>query len=279
MRCLIDACGGRRGRLTLLLILALLWGTPVAAQSLWDDRAFRLAREASAALERKAYADAGRLAREAIAEYPEHVLAHYLLAQAALAQEQWEEAAQALGTVVRLYPRSFAGHRELGAALAHLGRAREAVRAFEAALTLRPDAPDARDVRLRLAFVHLQAGERDLALPLLAALARDGSPEPEVWSALGQLYFERDQLAESERALRRSAELRDDGTTWFNLAVVRLRFHDTPGAIEALERAARHPEVQAQATAELGKLRSTEPAPSPTLRGLPAPGGWSPVRP
>jgi PAS domain-containing protein len=52
----------------------------------------------------------------------------------------------------------------------------------------------------------------------------------------------------------RAAELRDDGKTWFNLAVVRLRLVDKAGAIEALQRAAGHPEVRDQAVAELAKL-------------------------
>jgi tetratricopeptide (TPR) repeat protein len=248
-----------RPGLLLLLLLALAPGGPVGAQSLWDDRAFQLAREAHAALERSDWAAATRLAREAIAEYPDHVQAHYLLAQAALAQQHWDEAVSALQTVVRLYPKSFAGHRELGAALAQLDRAPEAARAFEAALALRPAAADLQDVQLRLALVRLKAGERDAALALLTALAQADTAIPEVWSALGRLHYEAERFADSERAFRRSAELRDDGRTWFNLAVVRLRLYDKPGAIEALERAARHPEVNAQAVAELGKLRSTEP--------------------
>jgi tetratricopeptide (TPR) repeat protein len=192
------------------------------------------------------------------------VLAHYLLAQAALAQQRWDEAVTALQAVVRLYPKSFAGHRELGVALAQLDRAPEAARAFEAALALRPagaDLQDLQDVQLRLALVRLKAGERDAALALLTALAQADTAIPEVWSALGRLHYEAERFADSERAFRRSAELRDDGRTWFNLAVVRLRLYDKPGAIEALERAARHPEVNAQAVAELGRLRSPDPAP------------------
>ena len=83
---------------------------------------------------------------------------------------------------------------------------------------------------------------------------------PEVWTALGRLRYEQDQLSESERAFRRAAELRDDGKTWFNLAVVRLRLYDKAGAIEALQRAAAHPEVREQAVTELGKL-GAKPSP------------------
>lgn len=268
-------------RLGLLLVLVLGSGMPAVAQSLWDDPAFRLAREAHDALERKDWPAAARLAREAIAEYPDHVLAHYLLAQAALSQSQWEEAVRSLQTVVRLYPKSFAGHRELGAALSQLGRTPDAIRAFEAALALRPQGPDAQDVQTRLAFVRLQAGEKDKALQLLTGLAQADTTVPDVWTALGRIYYEGGKLVEAERAFRRSAELRDDGRTWFNLAVVRLRLYDKPGAIEALERAARHPEVQTQAAAELRKLRSTDPAApaSAPVGPLPVPGSTAPVRP
>jgi Flp pilus assembly protein TadD len=237
------------------LALALLLSAPGAsAQSLWDDPAFRLAREAQEALQRQDYAATARLARQAIAEYPEHALAHYLLAQAALAQQRWDEAITALTTVTRLYPKSFAAHRELGVALAQVNRTPEASRAFESALALRPDGEDAQDIRVRLAFMRLQGGDKDGALPLLLMLAKAETTVPEVWTALGRLQYEREQLAESERAFRRAAELRDDGKTWFNLAVVRLRIYDRGGAIQALERAAAHPDVRAQASAELQRL-------------------------
>ena len=239
--------------LTLLLSAGPL--LPAArAQSLWDDPAFELARQAQDALQKKDYEGASGLARRAIDEYPDHVLAHYLLAQAALGRERWEEAATALATVTRLYPRSFAAHRELGVALGRLGRSGESGRAYEVALALRPDGPDAQDVRLRLAFLRLQGGDRDGAMPLLTALARAETTVPDVWIALGRLHYERDQLTESERAYRRATELRDDGKTWFNLAVVRLRLYEKAGAIEAFRRAAAHPDVKDQALAELAKL-------------------------
>jgi tetratricopeptide (TPR) repeat protein len=281
MERLTDSRFAGPGRLGLLLLLVLLSAVPAAAQSLWDDPAFRLTREAHDALERKDWATAARLSREAIAEYPDHVLAHYFLAQAALSQGQWDDAVRALQTVVRLYPKSFAGHRELGAALAQLGKTADSARAFETALALRPQGPDAQDVQMRLAFVRLQTGEKDKALPLLAGLAEANTPVPEVWTALGRIYYEGEKLTDSEKAFRRSAELRDDGRTWFNLAVVRLRLYDKPGAIQALERAARHPEVQTQAAAELRKLRSTDPAaPASAPAGpLPAPGATAPVQP
>jgi tetratricopeptide (TPR) repeat protein len=245
----------------LLVLVGFLFPAPGATgQSLWDDPAFQLARQAQEALQRNDYPASVDLARRAIGEYPDHVWAHYLLAQAALAQRQWDEAVASLTTVIRLYPRSFAAHRELGVAQTQLGRPVEAMRAFEAALALRPDGPDAEDVKLRLAFLRLQGGDTAGAVPLLTALAEAGTTVPEVWTAIGRLRYEQDQLAESERAFRRAAELKDDGKTWFNLAVVRLRLYDKTGAIDAFQRAAVHPEVREQAVTELGKL-GVKPSP------------------
>jgi tetratricopeptide (TPR) repeat protein len=249
--------------LAVLTFVGMLLPSMAPAQSLWDDPAFQLARQAQDALQRKDYASAADLARRAIQEYPDHVLAHYLLAQAAFGQERWEEAASALVNVARLYPKSFAAQRELGVALSKLGRGPEAIRAYDHALAIRSDGPDAEEVRLRLAFLKLQAGDKDGALPLLAALAQANTTVPEVWTALGRLHYEREQLPESERAFRRSAELRDDGKTWFNLAVVRLRLVDRAGSIEALQRAAAHPEVRDQAVAELTKLGVKAPGTKP----------------
>ena len=98
------------------------------------------------------------------------------------------------------------------------------------ALALRPDGPDAQDVRLRLAFLRLQAGDKDGALPLLTALARPARRCPRSGPRWAASITSEEQLAESERAFRRAAELRDDGKTWFNLAVVRLRLFDKAGA-------------------------------------------------
>ena len=69
-----------------------------------EDPAFQLVRQAQDALQRNDYSATVDLARRAIAEYPDHVWAHYLLAQAALAQRQWDEAVASLTTVTRLYP-------------------------------------------------------------------------------------------------------------------------------------------------------------------------------
>jgi tetratricopeptide (TPR) repeat protein len=238
---------------TLGLALA-LGPAPAMGQDILEDRAFLLYRRAVAALDRKEFEQAERLAREAVAEYPDHVLAYYALAQAAVGQSKWTDAVTALDQVTRLYPRSFAGHRSLGIALEQLGRLDEAARAYEAARALQPKAED---IEVRLAFVYLRAKRDDRALPVLTALAERGSRDPDVWVALARLLYERADLAGSEEAFQQALALRDDPRTAFNLGVVRLRRGDRPGALKAFERAARDPALREQAMREIERAGST----------------------
>ncbi len=226
--------------------------TTAHAQTLTDDPAFALYRQAVQAAEAKDYPRATQLARDAIAQYPDHLLAWYLLGQAAMGRAAWDEAADAFANVVNRYPASSAAHRDLGLALEHLGRADEARAAFEAALARRADN---QDVRLRPAFMLYDNGQRDAALSHLETLAGANSNAPEVWLLLARTYYERNDLPASEKAFTRVVGLRDDGKTWFNLGVVRLRLNDQPGAQAAFKRAAEHAEVREQAARELDKLR------------------------
>jgi tetratricopeptide (TPR) repeat protein len=234
----------------------------VAAQSLGDDPAFAASRQATEAFNRQEYRQAESLAREAIAHYPQHLLAHYLLGQVAMAEAKWNEAIQAFSTVVSLYPRCFVGQRDLGIALEQAKRLDEAATAYQAALTILPENAD---VQARLAFLHLQAGRQDAALALLKSLAEKGTQVPEVWVVLGRLLYDAKDFPASEKALSRATDLRDDGRIWFNLGAVRLHLEDWKGAFTAFERAARQPEMQEQARREMDKIRQhhkdVEPAP------------------
>ena len=84
--------------------------------------------------------------------------------------------------------------------------------------------------------------------------ARD-SKNPAVWSTLGRLSFETGDSAAAEKYYAKSVALKDDGRNWFNLGVVRVRLKDLPGALQAFERAAQHPDVKKQADTEAGRVR------------------------
>jgi tetratricopeptide (TPR) repeat protein len=241
-------------RLSQAIFLAFITAAPVvspSAQTLSDDPAFALYRQAVQAAEAKDYAKAMQLSRDAIAQYPDHLLAWYLLGQAAAGRSDWEAAADAFANVVKRYPASFAAQRDLALALEHLGRFDEARAAFEAALARQPDN---QDVRLRLAFM-LYDRDREASLPQLEILARANSPVPAVWVMLARAQYDKGDLPASEKAFTRAATLRDEGKTWFNLGVVRLRLNQPAQAQEAFRRASAHAEVREQAQRELEKLR------------------------
>ena len=229
-----------------------------SAQGIWDDPAFSLYRQAVEAMDKKDYARASDLSGQAIAQHPTHVLAHYLRGQAAMYQSRWDEAAAAFGKVVELYPASFAGHRDLGGAFEQLNRVDDAAREYEAAIALR----DQDDLRVRLAFMLLKANQQPRALTQLQTLADRDSKTPEVWSTLGRVAYEKNDLSTAEKDFTRAATLRDDGRAWFNLGVVRTRLNDLPGALQAFEKAAQHSETKEPAQKEVAKVREAMKQPT-----------------
>jgi Flp pilus assembly protein TadD len=235
----------------------------IAAQSLGDDPAFVASVQATEAFNRQEYRQAELFAREAITHYPQHLMAYYLLGQIAMAEARWDEAVQALSTVVSLYPTCFVGYRDLGIALEQAQHLDEAATAYQTARTLRPENEA---VQARLAFLQMQTGRQDTALTLLKSLAEQGTTLPEVWAVLGRLLYDAKDFPASENALRRAAGLRDDGRIWFNLGAVRLYLKDYQGALAAFEQAARHPDFKEQARSEVEKIRQrrkdTEPVQS-----------------
>ena len=77
-----------------------------------------------------------------------------------------------------------------------------------------------------------------------------------MWIALGRKAYDAGDLAATEKAFVRATSLRDDGATWFNLGVVRLRLDTPTRAREAFERAAAHAATHEQATKELERLKA-----------------------
>jgi tetratricopeptide (TPR) repeat protein len=248
-----------------LSLWPILGGNGATAQTIADDPAFVASRQATDAFNLQDYPKAESLARQAIAHYPQHLMAHYVLGQVALATSKWEDAAQAFSTVLQLYPTCFVGHRDLGIALTRANRLDEAASAYQAALALQPEHED---VQARLAFLYVETGRQEAALALLKALTEKGTTLPEVWATFGRLLYDIKDFTASEKALRRAAELRDNGTIWFNLGAVRLYLQDVHGARAAFEQAARHPETQEQARREIDNLRQGKtPSSAPSRTG------------
>lgn len=243
---------GPRAVVVLGLAVCVLAGAGVGrAQSIWDDPAFQLLRQGMDALNDKSYARAGELASQAIGELPTHPLAYYVKGQAAAAQSHWDEAAAAFGRAAELYPGSFAARRDLAVSLEQLGRTKESLKAYEAALALR----DQDELRARMALMLADNGEEPRAMAELSKLTERDSKVPAVWSTLARLSYETGEWSAAEKAYARAVALKDDGRNWFNLGVVRVRLKDLPGALKAFERAAQHPDVKKQADAEAGRVR------------------------
>ena len=114
------------------------------------------------------------------------------------------------------------------------------------------------DVQLRMAFLLIKAKQTDKAVPLLKALADRGTKAYDVYTALARIAYEKDDLAGSEAAFVKALAVRDDGRTWFNLGVVRVRRSDFKGALDAFEHAAQHAETKEQAAKEIEKVKSAQ---------------------
>jgi tetratricopeptide (TPR) repeat protein len=265
--------GGRR-RLVAAIGLALgaALGPGVAsAQSIWDDPAFQLLRQATDALNDGNFPKAGELATQAIAQMPNHPLAWYVRGQAAAAQSKWGEAAAAFGKTAELYPGSFAAQRDLAASLEHVGKVKESAQAYRAALALR----DQEELRVRMALMLAENGEEPTAMAELEKLAAKDSKIPAVWSTLGRLSYETGEWAAAEKSYAKALALKDDGRNWFNLGVVRVRLQDLPGALTAFERAGKHADVKKQADTEAGRVREAMSRESGAGRQLRTPGQYS----
>ena len=199
---LMAASGRRRLVAAIGLALGAALGPGVAsAQSIWDDPAFQLLRQATDALNESNFAKAGELATQAIAQMPNHPLAWYVRGQAAAAQSQWDEAAAAFGKTAELYPGSFAAQRDLAASLEHVGKVKESAQAYRAALALR----DQEELRVRMALMLAENGEEPTAMAELEKLAAKDSKIPAVWATLGRLSYETGELGRRGEVLRQGA--------------------------------------------------------------------------
>ena len=255
-----------------LVVCAIAGPGSAVAQSIWDDPAFNLLRQGMDALNDKNYARASELATQAIAQLPNHPLAYYVKGQAAAAQSRWDEAAASFAKVTEQYPGSFAAQRDLAASFEHLGKVKEATEAYERALALR----DQEDLRVRMALMLAENGQEPTAMAELEKLTARDSKVPVVWATLGRLSFETGDLAGAEKYYAKSVALKDDGRNWFNLGVVRVRLKNLPGALQAFDRAAQHPDVKKQADTEAGRVREAmNPSSSGGARQVRTPGQYS----
>jgi Flp pilus assembly protein TadD len=143
--------------------------------------------------------DADTLLRQAIGLKPA-VDFQITRANALLALNRPEDAAQAARLVLRARPRSAEAHQVLGHALSDGGQPEPAIDAYRAALRLKPALPDIRNnlgMALRQANRLIEA-EQEL---------REAPPEPEALVNLSSVQKERGAFAEAEATLREALRI------------------------------------------------------------------------
>ena len=88
-------------------------------------------------------------------------------------RKNWEKAADLFRKAIAENPKNHKAHNMYGYVLRNLGRYKESLVAYDAALSLKPDFAQALEYR---AMAHLLSGNRDAALEDYKALVRLGSP-------------------------------------------------------------------------------------------------------
>jgi arylsulfatase A-like enzyme/Tfp pilus assembly protein PilF len=172
-------------------------------------------------------------AREVIAERPESPEAYDHLALALRELERHEEAIAALGAGLERAAVKESLARQLGMALAEVGRAAEAVAVLE------PLAGDGDPETLRvLASALSDAGDPARALALLERARALAPSDPRLLEATGTAELRRDRPAEAklwlERALARNDRL---ATAWNTLGVALFRLEGPRAALPAWQKA------------------------------------------
>lgn len=121
-------------------------------------------------------------------------------AQALLAAENSTEARKLAERAIRKNSRELAAHRLLADILAHEGKTAQAIAAYR---TLLGRFPDVADLRYRLAFLHLQAGNGAEATRLLEDFLTENPNDPDALYAQARLLSESGQWSEARVALER----------------------------------------------------------------------------
>ncbi|MFL6213534.1 MAG: tetratricopeptide repeat protein [Blastocatellia bacterium] len=167
-----------------------------------------------------------------------------------------------------LYPNVIEARSNLGAAYARLGRYEEAIEQYRQALTLKPGNPQIhfnlalayykaalyseaaaeftkiraadpsnKNALLLLADCHLQMGETNKVIELLAPLATDTSADLTVAYILGTAYIQEKQTEKGQVLIDRILRNGESAEARLMMGSAQLMIHDYPGAVKEFERA------------------------------------------
>jgi tetratricopeptide (TPR) repeat protein len=188
-------------------------------------------REAAIALATGRLAAAGTLLKRVLERSPANVDALRMLAEIASAREDYLEAERLLGKCLHLAPGYGAARLDLVQLLLRQFKGEPMLPLLERLLAAEPDHPQYRALQ---AAAYNLLGERERALRILEALAREFPDDAQVWLQYGHWLRVAGNRGEAVDAYRKCIELRPGfGEAWFALGNLKtLRF--TPDEVAAL---------------------------------------------
>ena len=231
---------------------------------------------------------AAHAASELVQLAPEEAAAHSLLATIELERGRAESALASFRRATALRDEPAARYGE-AAALAALGRDKEALEVLTGVLERAPDNADAWSLfarvlarsgpapealvgaaefyqealrhrpghagdTLALAQLYLRLGLFREGLALLESIATEARDRADVWLLRGQLAAKAGAYEEARGALERAIELAAGSPAWYELGVVLVNLSDLPAAGDAFARATALDPTHAAAWRELGRV-------------------------
>jgi serine/threonine protein kinase/tetratricopeptide (TPR) repeat protein len=162
---------------------------------------------------------------------------HYLLATSLAVEKQHDRAIQHLETALRLNPKHFWSHFELGTCYDQLGRYAEAVGAYRAAVALWPELPW---TYLNRGLAHSRLGQWDDAVEDYSQAIRLDAQFGDAYSNRGLARLKQHQYRDALLDLDRALELgRRGGAVWAARGTARAGLGDWPAARSDFEQALR----------------------------------------
>lgn len=184
-------------------------------------------------LKSRAFEEAEKHLRRAIALAPSFAKPHEDLGCLLLEQGRHEEAIDFLKTAARLDPKAEMALFTLGRALAMAGKGAEADAAFEASFALNPQRR-----KLALAAEHHRAGRPEEAGRLYRELLRDAPRNVDAMRLLAGILASKSEPEEAETLLRKAISLAPDyALAFLDLGRMLTEQHRYAEAIDCLQRA------------------------------------------
>ena len=213
-----------------------------------------------ALLEQKKYGDALAAIQQYTQQQPKDAEAYHLEGLIYEGQHAWDKAGESLSRAARLAPGDYDFRKDLGLALVHLSRHKEAIQEFQAAEKISPQEIEPHQ---QLASLYDKAGQADQAKVERARLAKL-SGQGQASAEAARLNEQANKLLAAENAraaadsYRRALQLvPNDAQMHYNLSLALDRLGEVPAEIKELHRAVELDRNLAVAHNQLGLLALT----------------------